>query len=230
MNPDLSMEFLQNRLEPVTLMAREVSHALGTPLSVIMSHSSRMTKDAGLGQDWKLPLQDISDMTDKCVRLQHHLGSLTRTSPVRKEPLCLREMIEDLSTQIPGSESITSQIDLSVEPSENQVMAERSSFSELVRILIENAFDSMDESGVLQIKFSRNIEDSLNQIQFIDQGNGIEKSILPKIFDPYFTTKDRAFGRGLSLTRAFIILTAHQGRIDVFQRERGSEFRISLPR
>jgi signal transduction histidine kinase len=64
----------------------------------------------------------------------------------------------------------------------------------------------------------------------IDNGNGIPKRILDKIFQPFFTTKPAGQGTGLGLSLAYDIVKAHGGEIKVETKEgEGSEFIIQLP-
>jgi len=63
-----------------------------------------------------------------------------------------------------------------------------------------------------------------------DNGNGIPKKILDKIFQPFFTTKPTGQGTGLGLSLSYDIVKAHSGEIKVLTKDgEGSEFVISLP-
>jgi len=63
-----------------------------------------------------------------------------------------------------------------------------------------------------------------------DNGNGIPKNIVDKIFQPFFTTKPTGQGTGLGLSLSYDIVKAHGGEIKVESKEgEGSEFVIQLP-
>ncbi len=111
----------------------------------------------------------------------------------------------------------------------------------LIKNVLYNASESMPDGGTLSIT-SKNVipEDtehhdlSGNQIllQISDEGRGISKSNLQKIFDPYFTTKekDSIKGKGLGLSICYSIAKKHQGRIFVTSEEnRGTIFSLYLP-
>jgi len=67
-------------------------------------------------------------------------------------------------------------------------------------------------------------------ISVVDNGNGIPKGIVDKIFQPFFTTKPTGEGTGLGLSLAYDIIKAHGGEIKVATREgEGSEFVLQLP-
>ncbi|MFT5856324.1 MAG: two-component system cell cycle sensor histidine kinase/response regulator CckA, partial [Verrucomicrobiales bacterium] len=70
-------------------------------------------------------------------------------------------------------------------------------------------------------------EGSYLRLAFNDEGPGIDEGVLPRIFDPYFTTKPS--GRGLSLARASTVIRAHGGHLRAKSAPRGACFEIFLP-
>ncbi|MDR0600734.1 MAG: PAS domain-containing sensor histidine kinase [Treponema sp.] len=92
--------------------------------------------------------------------------------------------------------------------------------------LIQNASAAMKGGGTLTVKTGRKDNEALISVR--DTGAGIPEANMPKIFDPYFTTKER--GSGLGLTLVFKIIREHRGEISVSSREgEGTCFTIALP-
>jgi PAS domain S-box-containing protein len=92
--------------------------------------------------------------------------------------------------------------------------------------LIQNAVAAMDGGGTLTIKTEWKDNDAVVSIS--DTGRGIPEENLAKIFEPYFTTKER--GSGLGLTLVFKIIREHRGEITVASKEgEGTCFTIILP-
>jgi two-component system sensor histidine kinase HydH len=90
-----------------------------------------------------------------------------------------------------------------------------------------NAFEFMDEGGAFEITIQT--EESTVRITFADDGHGIKKENLNKIFTPFFTTNQMGTGLGLAVTHN--IVTAHNGEITVSSEEgEGAVFIIVLPR
>jgi signal transduction histidine kinase len=110
--------------------------------------------------------------------------------------------------------------------------------------LINNAFYAVSEKVKLQaasppggqagyrpqvIVHTRKLGDKV-EIEVEDNGNGIPKNIVDKIFQPFFTTKPTGQGTGLGLSLGYDIIKGHGGKINVKTKEgEGSEFTIQLP-
>ena len=92
--------------------------------------------------------------------------------------------------------------------------------------LIQNAVAAMKDGGTIIFRTERKDNDAV--LSVIDTGTGIPENILSKIFEPYFTTKER--GSGLGLTLVFKIIREHRGEINVASKEgEGTCFTITLP-
>jgi signal transduction histidine kinase len=97
--------------------------------------------------------------------------------------------------------------------------------------LLINAADAMNEKGSITIRTRRGIAKSEGLIaEVIDEGHGIARTDLPKIFEPFYTTKPPGRGTGLGLSICYSIIAEHGGRIEVDSAlGAGSTFRITFP-
>jgi len=92
--------------------------------------------------------------------------------------------------------------------------------------LFQNSIEAMPSGGKLLVRVSPGKE--FSEILISDTGYGIPKQNLNKIFNPFFSSKQKGVGLGLSLVKK--IITSHQGRIEVESQEgKGTTFRIFLP-
>lgn len=118
------------------------------------------------------------------------------------------------------------------------VQADEAQISQVVNNLVLNSRQAMPSGGTISIRLSNqpvNGEGDFPvtpgdyvRIEIEDQGTGIPESMLPRIFDPYFTTKGEGSGLGLATTHS--IVTRHGGHIDVESTPgRGTCFTILLP-
>ena len=94
--------------------------------------------------------------------------------------------------------------------------------------LFTNAIQAINDNGIIKIKTSR--KDDNVVIEISDNGQGIEKNHIDKIFDPGFTTKSRGVGTGLGLAIVYQIIEKHKGKINVSSKKgEGTSFEILLP-
>ena len=92
--------------------------------------------------------------------------------------------------------------------------------------LIKNSFDAMPNGGKLTIS-TKKVND-LVEVDFSDSGIGMSKEVLDKLWLPFFTTKAKGMGVGLSITKR--IIDAHEGRIEVQSAVgKGTCFAVFLP-
>jgi PAS domain S-box-containing protein len=94
--------------------------------------------------------------------------------------------------------------------------------------LINNARQAIRDKGTITIK--TRVEDETAVISFTDDGIGISRENLPRVFDPGFTTKGVGVGTGLGLSICYQIIKDHRGRIDVESEPgKGATFTIRIP-
>ena len=96
--------------------------------------------------------------------------------------------------------------------------------------IITNAIQAMGEGGTMEIGLKYDKTKETITAWFKDNGCGISEEIKPRIFEPYFTTKEKGVGSGMGLDISRQIVESHKGRI-YFESEEGvgSTFFIELP-
>jgi len=93
--------------------------------------------------------------------------------------------------------------------------------------LIHNALQAMDNTGTLTIDVMQ--QDNRASVKITDTGKGISSEIMPKIFQPFFTTKSSGEGSGLGLDIVKKIIEKHQGQIEVESVPGKTTFTVFLP-
>ena len=94
--------------------------------------------------------------------------------------------------------------------------------------LLINAVEATKEQGRITVSTRFNPKDQTMEADIVDNGCGISSENLPRIFEPFFSTKEKGTGLGLSVS--FGIIQNHQGRFDVSsQSGSGTRFSIILP-
>jgi two-component system NtrC family sensor kinase len=110
----------------------------------------------------------------------------------------------------------------------------RANEEQLVQVfmaLLLNAMDAMQERGTVALRTHWGEDAKSVVAEIVDQGEGIRRADLTKIFEPFYTTKAPGRGTGLGLSICYAIIAEHGGRIEVESTPgEGSVFRILLPR
>ena len=203
-------------------MSKETAHQLGTPTSSLMASLELMRMK---NVDEKI----VSEFEKDVIRLEKITERFSKIGSAPK--LEKQDIIEVLLNTIKYIKARSSgKINFIYNFSENDqilVPFNPSLFEWVVENLLKNAIDSMHGSGNITI----NIDDRIQYlfIDVIDEGKGIPKSKYKTIFQPGYTTRQRGWGLGLSLSKR-IIEIYHAGKIFVNYSEpdKGTNMRIVL--
>ena len=203
-------------------MSKETAHQLGTPTSSLLA-SLELLKlknvDEKIITEFEKDVQRLEVITDRFSKI----GS--------KPKLLKQDIIPVLINTVKYIKARSSQkINFNFNFSENDKVIlpfNKSLFEWVIENLCKNSVDSMEGQGNLTV----NIDDRVQYlfIDVIDQGKGIAKSKYKTIFQPGYTTKQRGWGLGLSLSKR-IIEIYHKGKIFVNHSEidKGTNMRIVL--
>lgn len=202
-------------------LSRETAHQLGTPISSLMAWKDLLEEDHPDDAAVKEMGKDIEVL--KTV--------VDRFSKIGSEPeveICdISEIIKDRAEYI--SRRISNKIDVRCEMPAHHVKAlvSHTLFEWVIENLCKNAADAMDGMGAIILTHGKS--DKKIWVEVSDNGKGIPKSKYKTIFNPGYTTKERGWGLGLSLSKR-IIEEYHKGRIYVKYSElgKGTTFRIEL--
>jgi len=141
----------------------------------------------------------------------------------------LEDVIEILSSTI-QEECIDIDIDI---PYGSKVNGYANEFGQVLLNFFSNAKDAFISNNIAGRKLIINVDetDEVLILNFIDNAGGIDRSILAKIFDPYFSTKGFKEGAGIGLYMSkMIIENSMHGKLHVQNTNNGAAFRITLPK
>lgn len=204
-------------------LSKETAHQLGTPISSLLAWEEYL-KDK---TDDTLALQE---MEKDMLRLQ---VIVDRFSKIGSKPAPRTEEMRSQVLEAVGylESRISKKVSFIFDMPENPVYANISValFNWVIENLTKNAVDAMEGKGTITFKLSQ--KGNLVYLDITDTGKGMAKKMFKKIFVPGFSTKERGWGLGLSLTKR-IIEDYHQGKVYVKNSELGvgTTFRIELKR
>ena len=213
-------------------MAKETAHQLGTPLSSLMGWVEMMKIQAA-GQEKQL--STTGEMENDLLRLgkvTERFSKIGSKPSLRQEPLneVIQSVIDYFRRRLPGQTGAGGNIRISIETQEQfRAPINRELFEWVIENLIKNGLDAMEQHDG-SITFSLESSGQFILIDVRDTGKGIDMKNRKDIFRPGYSTKQRGWGLGLSLSKR-IIETYHKGRLSVKESRpgRGTTFRIKLP-
>ena len=227
-------------LEAIGVLAGGVAHDFNNMLQIVLGSVHLAKKCVDPGSAAFTHLKEAESIAVDARNLGKRLGTLARKESGLKRKMQLTPVIiYSVSAALSGT-SITSAFDLP--PDIPQVSIDKTQMEQVFSHLSINAVEAMPQGGNLEITAWVSIirQDAASLlapgryvcISFRDTGKGIPSKNLPKIFDPYFTTKemDSHKGRGLGLSVCHAIISRHGGMISANNSsDAGAIFNIWLP-
>ena len=203
-------------------LAKETAHQLGTPLSSMMAWV-----------DYLEAKEFDSETIEELRKDVHRLSTITdRFSKIGSNPSLIPEnLVSVIYNSISYLKTRTSQkitYSINVKPDESIVVPlNLQLFEWVIENLVKNAVDAMTRQGSITIEILE--EDKVVNIDITDTGKGIARNMFRTIFNPGYTSKQRGWGLGLSLSKR-IINEYHKGKIFVKNSTigKGTTFRIVL--
>lgn len=224
------------KLSSLGVLAGGIAHDFNNILTGIMGNVSFVMALLNAEHPGQGPLTEATKAAKKAGELAGQLLTFAKGGEPDKKVVQLTELLHDAISLSLGGAKVRPAITLA--PDLSAIRADKAQLMQVLNNLIINACQAMPQGGVLSI-IGRNEEETEGnplgltaghyvRLEFHDQGCGIAKEHLTKIFDPYYSTK--AGGTGLGLAAAYSIVKRHQGQIEVRSQEGyGSSFIIHLP-
>jgi len=226
------------KMASVGKMAAVVAHEINNPLAGILTYAKLLRKwtDGGALNESKLAeaqccLDLIVGESRRCGDIVKNLLTFSRVAPMNVENTDINAVVDRCirlaqhRVEIAGIE-----LQLSLNQNLPPVPCDAAQIEQVVLALVMNAIDAMPRGGNLWLRTAMNAEQDEIQIEVRDDGMGISPEVLPTIFEPFQTTKEKGHGVGLGLAVSRSIMERHHGHIGV-QSElgKGTTFIVGLP-
>lgn len=212
-------------------MVAGVAHEVNNPLSAVLNYAQIMAT-ADLPKSVKEDLEVMTRETWRASRIVSNLLSFSRQHKPEKTYCSLNEAIERV-LDLRGYELRVNNIEVvrDLQPDLPKTMADLDQLQQVFLNLVTNGEQAMTKAhGKGKLVVTTRQVDNVARLIFADDGPGIPKDILPKVMDPFFTTKEKGQGTGLGLSISYGIVQEHGGRIIVESKEgSGAVFIIEIP-
>jgi signal transduction histidine kinase len=228
-NVRLERELAQGeRLAALGQMAATVAHEVKNPLSAIKSIAQVMREDENLKREYERDLSLIVGETDRLSRSVTQLLSFARRTPSTVSPThadeLVRTVVELFKTEAAGRGiKIECHAATQKELDGNSSAAVRDALSNL----LINALQATPESGRVCVEAI--VEGSELFITVTDSGKGIAPELRERIWEPFFTTKQRGTGLGLAIVRRRMEEAKGSARLAPARDNEGARFELRLP-
>jgi C4-dicarboxylate-specific signal transduction histidine kinase len=218
-------------------MIGNIAHQWRQPLSAITSLASSLKISDEIGI---IDSTEVQEKMDNIINKANYLSNTIDTfrnflkagNEVKKFPL---EQMLERSLQIVDASMKDAHITLTGNINFNKqtiITGIESEISQVIINILNNAKDIIKEKMILNpwVKLELLQKENGHLITIEDNGGGIPEDVMPKIFDPYFTTKHQSQGTGLGLHMSYRIVTeSFHGKIYVRNTQNGAKFFIELP-
>jgi len=208
-------------------IARVIAHEVRNPLTNIDLSTGHLENLSLLPEDRKVFLEIISRNSKRINQLINELLTATKFSELKYEKIRADDLLEESLSEARDRVQLSRvTIERKYSPGAIWLNVDRNQMKIALLNIIVNAIESMPhEDGNLTV--STALAGGNCQIRIIDNGKGMNAETLSKIFDPYFTSKSK--GNGLGLTNTQNIILNHKGKIQVWSEAgKGTEFIITL--
>lgn len=233
-----------HKMESIGTISGGIAHDFNNILSIIIGNTELAIDDVPEWSPAHNNLQEIKTASMRAKDIVHQLLSFSRKTEQNKKNIRILPIIKESIKLIRSSIPTTIDIQMNAEDVEGVINADPTQIHQILINMCTNAAHAMDEEGgTLTISLSEIELDRLSrylyqdivpgkyvQLTIEDTGIGIDASIVDKIFDPYFTTKEVGKGSGMGLAVVHGIIKSCNGAISVYSEPLlGTTFKILFP-
>ncbi|MBS4192191.1 HAMP domain-containing protein [Bacillus sp. FJAT-49705] len=209
-----------DKLSALGLMASSFAHEVNNPLATINAYAEDLSDRLASPDDeldmteMSLYLSKIKENTERCKRITSNLLNFSRKTNWTLSQIDVNKTIQN-SISLVESSLKKKQIQLKIKIAEELplLLGDSLKLMQVLVNLINNARDAVEETGEIGVEVKA--EENFVSILVIDNGCGISKERLGKIFDPFYTTKPVGKGTGLGLSVCYGIVEEFGGTIEI---------------
>ena len=231
------------KMESLGTLAGGIAHDFNNILGIILGYSEMARSDADDPVRVRRHLDEVLKGANRARDLVKQILAFSRMGDQEKRPVQVREIVEEALKMLRASLPSTIEIQQDIS-SESSVMADPTRIHQVLMNLCTNSAHAMGgEVGVIEVSVTDGISGPESipphrdlkpgphvRLSVRDTGQGIDPSILDRIYDPFFTTKGHGVGTGLGLSVVHGIVKSHGGAIAVESFPgQGTTFHVYFP-
>ncbi|MBW1982524.1 MAG: PAS domain S-box protein [Deltaproteobacteria bacterium] len=232
------------KMEAIGTLAGGIAHDFNNILSAILGYTEMALLSAEEGSGLQADLHEVRNAGLRARDLVNQILLFSRQREEEKRPVKVTPLVKEVIKFLRATLPVTIEIRQQIEASLDTVFADPTQIHQVLMNLCTNASHAMgEERGVLEVRLTNVDLDATSTSKYpgvepgpylhlavSDTGHGMPPEVLQRIFEPYFTTKEKGEGTGLGLAVVHGIVTSLGGVIEVSSEPgKGSSFDIYLP-
>jgi PAS domain S-box-containing protein len=227
-----------SKLESLGILAGGIAHDFNNIMTAIIGNLSLVSMSSTLDTSAARRISEAERACERARSLTKQLLTFSKGGAPVKSPTSLAPLVEEAASFALRGSNVRPE---SAMPDDLwAVEADAGQLTQVIHNIVINAKQAMPGGGIVRLSAANVTRDTTRQdepispgdyvrIEIVDDGTGIPANLLPKVFDPYFTTKPD--GSGLGLASCYSIVRSHGGHIGIESTPgEGTTVEILLPR
>ncbi|MGQ9608397.1 MAG: ATP-binding protein [bacterium] len=209
-------------------VARRIAHEIKNPLTPIQLSMYRLKKNIGTEKYVQIFDECYDSIITEVENLRNMVAEFSNFARMPKPRMTSSSINEIIETALNLYTNLPENIVIKMDLAENlpQIMVDNDQIRQVLHNIIGNAVDAMAGGGEIIIRTYQDLDNKIT-IEISDTGCGMSEETLQKIFTPYFTTKEKGTGLGMSIVAQ--IIEEHGGEIGIESKEGvGTKVKIKL--
>jgi len=232
---------LTEKMVSLGKLSAVVAHEINNPLAGVLvavkllhRRLPRLIKDdldPETLSDTEAKLELVEKETARCGDIVRNLLLFSRQESVEAQPEQL-DVVAERCLKLIGHQADLQQVQIKREYEEDlpSIDCDANQIEQACLVMAMNALDAMPQGGDLTIRIMRHPTKDMLRLEVSDTGPGIPPELRSKIFEPFFSTKEKGKGTGLGLAVLYGIVHRHHGRVDFrSSTDEGTTFCVDLP-
>jgi len=210
----------KERLAALGMMAAGIAHEVNTPITGISSYAQMLLASTDADDPRYALLKKVERQSFRASRIVNSLLSLARNQTIDAQPVDLGELVGEC-LELLHDRMDAQGILVEVRGGDRPAIAAGAD-GELQQVftnLFQNAIEAMDEGGLLRVEITG--DDGWIEVAIDDDGSGISPALRERVFEPFYSTKQRTGGSGLGLSISHEIIRRHGGELRLEERPDG---------
>jgi PAS domain S-box-containing protein len=227
---EMQQALLQSeKLAAMGKLTSQIAHELNNPIYGIMNTLELLKTEIPPESKRRRILELSLSETQRLAEMLRNMLSFSKPEEEKRKPIKINGLVEGILLVMEKQMKESNiKVETYFDEGIPEVMASTNQMRQVMLNLIKNAKEAMPKGGILTVRTSREDDKVLIRIQ--DTGVGIPEEIRDKIFEAFFTTKQKVKGVGLGLSVCYGIIKDHGGEIKVESEvDKGTTFTIHLP-